>query len=133
MMPYGYITMLYVLFRVVTSAWRKILEKTVKFTKFHERLFYSRFRVVMSAWAMPFRVVYNASACRRTFVLVSRFENFLAEMPSTTFRVARSPGACPDLFRVAIGEAAQPPFRVAMSGSASGRPARPDYTKETQP
>jgi hypothetical protein len=81
------------------SAWRSFLKKTVKFAKFHERLFYSRladgfrvamrcrasrcpFRVVMLTWrSRPFRVAISpgASACRRTFVLVARFENFLVK------------------------------------------------------
>jgi hypothetical protein len=91
------------------SAWRSFLKKTVKFPKFHERLFYS-----CSDVAEAFRVVWSAAASLRTFVLVSRFENFLAKitkyhehlfyscsrfsphLPEVLFRVAILPGSALD-------------------------------------
>ncbi|MHC4413173.1 MAG: hypothetical protein ACYSW6_09460 [Planctomycetota bacterium] len=91
---------LYVLFRVVLSAWRSFQKKTVKIAKYHERLFYIRlalplrvaisrldqgedpFRVAISRLALAFRVVIfePAATSIRTFVLVSRFQNFFAKI-----------------------------------------------------
>lgn len=97
MIPYRYIMILYVLFRVVVALGLDFRKKRAKMPKYAiscSHKVQDLFRVAISAWrssryplrvAMPqfvaqaFRVVIGEAA-DRTFVLVSRFQNFIVKI-----------------------------------------------------
>ena len=129
MIPYRYIMILYVLFRVVVALGLDSRKKRVKITKFHERLFYScshkaqdLFRVAMSlGLGEAFRVV-SAQGLFRVVIFSSekktvKITKYAISCSHVDRLRARGPLSCSDIpgpFRVVILPGSRRPFRVVI-------------------